>query len=100
MTSTTTDHDPAAAEETVRQLVERRLPGDDGRRVLDMLFQEPEKRIYISPSKLRQGRPLTVDEKAQIRELGGKGLLHSAIADIVGVTRQAVTGVLASTGRQ
>lgn len=88
------------APEVVRQMVEKRLCGEERELVLDVLFAEPAKRIYISPSKIREGNPLSESEKESIRSWAGSGLLHSEIAEKVGVSRQAVTGVLTGARRK
>lgn len=86
---------------TVTAMVERRMTGEDRRQVLAMLFDPPQSRRTKAPSKVRDGDPLPPEAKQQIRALISQGgLSDAAIADQLGVSRQAVTGVRAKTRKQ
>ena len=77
---------------TVTAMVERRMADPERQQVLDMLFAPPRSARTIAPSKVRDGEALPEEAKQQIRALVDQGLTDAAIAEQLGVSRQAVTG--------
>lgn len=85
---------------TVRGMVERRLEGDERAQVLSMLFDDPHSVAPRTLTQVNEGHPLPPDAKALILELVAAELSDSAIADQLGVSRQAVTGVRTAADRR
>ncbi|QYF98474.1 helix-turn-helix domain-containing protein [Microbacterium sp. PAMC21962] len=78
---------------TVRAGVSSRFKGDERDQILGMLLGSTQPTIPAAISKLRQGDKLPDEAKAQILALVATGMSDAEIADQLGVSRQAVTGV-------
>lgn len=79
--------------EKVRGMVMRRLDGDDRDQVLSMLFDAPHEAVPKTLSEMAEGHRLPEEARAAIRARLGRGMSDQAIADELGISRQAVTGV-------
>ena len=83
----------------VRLLIIRRC-GDDADQVESMLFAEPHSVAQRTPAQLAMGNKLPQEAKDQVLALIDGGLSDVAIADQLGISRQAVTGVRSAARRR